>query len=958
MKIEVPTTPDLVAESDRLTIEVAAEALGNLPGPGFWTEMPGRGLVEAATRWAYPFFALRQFLPEEWSSNMPVNVVLGGHVRALTDFGGRGVTALRRALRVAPSISLTIWCEGALPSERNVRREILLLPPAKIVRKPWEKALAKGQGRPDVLLLVTSLNPGDERRFVERLGRAPADVPTLVGAPSTMHALLVRALLTQSGYTVGELHEFGSSTNEPQAFTGHVWFRVELDPANLRPLSPEDLEHWETVCSGIEEAHLTTVFRDAGHARWYGKCSNLFSDGEMIPCLFTGPADGISLRTGQYFVMNPSREPGAPTILLEDEYPVSEEVLEEARAIAAITETSGGLRLDEVRRYHALRWLADLAVEEEAVPQVEETGAGSPAAVEAVAVPPAPPDVSEPVPAPVPVRAVRPARLDRAAGTTEVLALAAVLGGEGRPVSLTQASALVLDWLSSKGFKGLAPNASDQVSTPDGEVTVETDGAKVWAVRFDDRRHMADGAIWRVEMTLLALHETCALGVRLSQLRSSAAAPDPASGVPGAVVSLSRAFGLWDGGTKLVPEVTVIRSPGLFDWLRATLLDPGRALSVVVVSCRSGETDPSLARLATRLLGLAHVVVIGPGVARQLSEVLPPRYAVYGDAIRVFRPRPGHEDNPRDHPLWTSYSGNTLSPGMANQIAEAVSAISLEHENLDERAPSFRSVRQELTESRLAALQQRTNQLASTAEEERARHEAIVHQLEKSRSDQAAQIEELRATVDGLNEEIKAIRIERDAALDEVRAVRHQLSLAWGDRSAPPVASWNSEDAADAVDAGGPAIPEDWDGLEDWIERHCGGRLVLLPSAAKACRESRFRDVPLAYRSLLLLANEYVAMRRRGPDEDDRKAAFEDARQALGLDCSPVGSAKDSHQFKAGYHKMFEGRQIQLDMHLKRRNGFDEHTLLRVYFAYCEDTQRVIVGHMPTHLVNRKTRNA
>src|SRR5690606_6615423 len=141
--------------------------------------------------------------------------------------------------------------------------------------------------------------------------------------------------------------------------------------------------------------------------------------------------------------------------------------------------------------------------------------------------------------------------------------------------------------------------------------------------------------------------------------------------------------------------------------------------------------------------GIGHVVIIGPAIARRLSDSLPDRYAVYGNAIRVYRPRPGEDDHYFDHPLWAAFSGVTLTPALANQVAEAVSAISLEHESLEERAPSFRVVRQQLTDSRLRALHKRTQTIASTADEERARHQAIVDELEKSRADQDRQSDEL-----------------------------------------------------------------------------------------------------------------------------------------------------------------------------------------------------------------------
>lgn len=937
--------PEQTTGDPAWTVFVVAQRLATQPA---LAGAPGHDLLDMATYWAPPLFALRHAAPEVWESDKPTRVVIGGYAKVLTDMGGRGLSLVARAMELPRSVSLTIWCDAALPPARNIRREFLLVPPTKVVRKRWHHALDPKQPAVDVLILMATPILSDIARFVDQLGQAPAAATTLLGVPTRLHAVLLRKRLVMAGYTVAELHEFGYDGGPPTTHEGMLWFKVSLRREDLRTLGDEERHDWDAAFRGVENG-LPDLdpSESAAFCERYGRIFRLRpGDDELV--LHTGANDGVSLKTGQYFFALDDYGADVVSVDFEDEYPFDESVLETLRDIGQGRERAGGMSGHEAAHFEVLCLLGTIRGTDELDPDIELGQQDTAALVTSIE-----PEAAAlaPMPTPALLPPARPARLNRAAGTTEVLALAAMLGGAHAPVTLEQASSRVVDWLSGKGFHGLATNTSEQVSTPDGEVTVETDEATVWAVRFDDRRQMAEGAIWRVEMTLVALPQACALGVRLSQLRSTASAPDPTSGVPAAVVSMSREFGLWDGGTRLEPAVTEIRGHVDFNWLQATLFDPGRALAMVVVSNRSGDADASLTKLASRLLGLAHVVVIGPAVARQLSELLPARYPVYGNAIRVYRPRPGHGDNPLDHPLWTSYSGLALAPALANQIAEAVSAISLEHESLDERAPPFRVVRQQLTASRLATLQQRTSRLASTVEEERARHEAIVQQLEKSRSDQAARIAELEAEVRGLQEEITALRQERDAALDDVRAIRHQASQAW---TGLP----RAEDQHEAETGSEPEIPDVWDGLEDWVEQHCAGRLVLLPSAAKACRESPFEDVPLAYRSLLLLANEYVDMRRRGPDEDGRKAAFEAARLELGLDCSPVGNAKDSHQFKADYRKTFEGRQIVLDLHLKRGKGYDERTIFRVYFAYDEESQRVIVGHMPSHLTNRKTRNA
>lgn len=947
------------------TVEHVSAAAEKLRGFEFLADAPRDLRYEEAILFGGVHSAIRHLCPDLWASTRPIRIAVGGAVVGLTALSGRLLALYGKALG-APPMAASIWSERQLPPLRNVNRQFLLLPAAKMIRKSWQHAVKPDVDAPDVLLLLVPDEPEDVLELIKGIGETPLRTRTIIGGWSSAHAVLLRALLVEYGYTVSPVHVFGTDGEHKVAFQWHCCFEVHLEPDALQSVAPATISEWllaaeDLVATEVNSWDLGALFDAIGRIR------RIVSGADTYLCMMSTPTEGLCLDTGQFFNVNPSRAPGAPAIVLEDEYPVTGALLEEGRSIDAITEGRSGMGADEVRRYRAMCWLADVQLnfELESAGDDELTDGELsqfefqpvrpvvPAGAPSLPSDSPPVEPTPPVP-PVPPKAPRPMRLSRSAGTTEVLALAGILGGVGEPVTLERASGMVIEWLGMKGFPGLFWNTSEFASTADGEVSIETDGKTAWSVRYDDRRHMAQAAFWRVEMTLLALKTTCALSVRLSQLRSSGDAPDPHSGVPSVVVKLGRELGLWDNGARLLPEARRISTAAQVEWLKSQLLDPDRGMALVVVSSKdASQVDGTVDRLAARLLGLAHVVVIGSGEAWALSEVLPDRYGVYGNAVRVYRPRPGVDDVGGDHPLWTSFSGVSLSPSLCDHLAEMASVISLEHEDLEDRAPSFREVRKQLTSSRLSVLQDRTLSLASTVDEERARHQAVVDQLSRSMAHQESQIEELQTHVRGLTEEIAALKRERDRALDETRVLqreKREASYAWRGANDQSPAEGSSAPEAD--------IPDNWDGLEDWVERNCAGRVVMLPSAIKACRESIFDDVPLAYRSLLLLANEYVDMRSRGLDDDASKHAFDEALLTLGVECSPVGTAVDSRQFKAAYRKMFEGEEIRLDMHLKRGAGFDPKGVFRVYFHYSEESQRVIVGHMPGHLTNRKTRNA
>ena len=75
----------------------------------------------------------------------------------------------------------------------------------------------------------------------------------------------------------------------------------------------------------------------------------------------------------------------------------------------------------------------------------------------------------------------------------------------------------------------------------------------------------------------------------------------------------------------------------------------------------------------------------------------------------------------------------------------------------------------------------------------------------------------------------------------------------------------------------------------------------------------------------------------------------------LGLEREPVGEALNNHRYKQSYRRLYEGKTIWLDDHLKWGGGFDPATLFRLYFHYDEASGKVIVGHLTTHLPNSLT---
>jgi hypothetical protein len=70
--------------------------------------------------------------------------------------------------------------------------------------------------------------------------------------------------------------------------------------------------------------------------------------------------------------------------------------------------------------------------------------------------------------------------------------------------------------------------------------------------------------------------------------------------------------------------------------------------------------------------------------------------------------------------------------------------------------------------------------------------------------------------------------------------------------------------------------------------------------------------------------------------------------------CGLRGSAGMSVAGAEGdsYFVNWSGRRRFLDLHITRGGGRDQRYCMRIYFFWDADSQKVVVGHLPSHLNN------
>ncbi len=941
------------------TARAYANAIQSRSDGQFTSRFTEQARLMCATIHGGPFSAISRLAPEP-SDRATLSILIADSNGWYSQAGGRWLSLYSKAMQPSQKVAITV-CANRRIEYRKTPKPILFQPPQQVLMKNWEKHLQSLDTLPDVTIIPAPNHFAGIAALAESLRTALPVRKALVSCHLHFEALIIGAVLKAHGFQTSQVIGFDCADNQPQQLQEGAWWLSVVAPSTEQFTTP--------AAEAIEELHLAyrclqsllsqakTKDRAAEFAAVLATRASVSVEHCDIRAVYILPLGGIDLETGRFFKAD---EHAKETTFVWDTLVTSPELL------AQVPAQSEQISSDE-DCLNLLIWIAKAFAEcdgrESTVSEHEETphtpveaSKSSDERAEPL-VHPAPENedleqtkrtgTQSSETAPV-ARQARP-RLSRRAGTVNVLALAARLGKAEQQTDKTFDStrARILRWLGNKGFQTTDPAANSHVESPDGEVTIESDGERIWSLRFDDRRSMSQGAIWRVEATLIKDSQP-AFGLRLIQVRSDEAAPPPvASGVPQVVSDLAKDIGLMDAGTPLLSTATHLSGESEAPKLLQLILNPERVQPVIVIA---GDIDASAERLAKRLTGVAHVVCIDAAISHQLIRRLGRERSVYGHAVRLYRPSFSAEADPYQHPVFP-LKGKQLSRWLVNDLFEEACAISLEAEDLDERVPSFQIIRQHLAEQRLHSSEvrlanlreQATNAMASK-DEQISQLQAMRIELESALTEHRAKATELGARMTELQEELRATRRERDDARAELRRNRYQFH-----------AQWNEEETPESEAANESYHPDTWDDLEEWVDVYGDNKLVLLPSAIKAARESPFKNIPLAYKPLEYLVRYYVPMRTRDKDDTAPYQASQQALAELGLELSSVGTALDDRRYKQDYRRQYEGRDIWLDQHLKAGVGFDPAALFRLYFWYDSDASKVVVGHLPSHLTNRTT---
>jgi hypothetical protein len=449
--------------------------------------------------------------------------------------------------------------------------------------------------------------------------------------------------------------------------------------------------------------------------------------------------------------------------------------------------------------------------------------------------------------------------------------------------------------------------------------------AELWALRADDPDKNVAGRIWTTEVTIGHAEDGLPrLGVRLLASTSEPQL-DIEPHAPGFLQQLVSRCGLQIGGVQLRSDAWIIASNSDVDELIELIQSPTRRRPVFVATGDERGIRPDLplidsTMLARATIGLAHTVVVPSEFTFALTDAFGKQRSVYHGGVRAYAPGFDVGANPFEHRL---FLGETLA-------------------NDENSARCVRALRQFAARESLIRLRLGHDVLTFNA----VRSAALRYEIERRTSEGASESDLLtsaRAQVQGLEDELKKSKAWEDQLAelhDEVenRAIAAEAQLR-GHAARIFVLEEKLKERGENPDIS-VVPPASWSEFVDWCDANLSGRVALTPSARNSIKKAEFKDVGMAARALLWLANDCRTRRIEGGGTLSEHPIEDGVRN------SSCGG--DTYEFD------YQGQRMVSDWHIKNGgNTRDPSRCLRIYYGWDAQAQKMVVSDMPAH---RRTR--
>lgn len=374
----------------------------------------------------------------------------------------------------------------------------------------------------------------------------------------------------------------------------------------------------------------------------------------------------------------------------------------------------------------------------------------------------------------------------------------------------------------------------------------------------------------------------------------------------------------WVGSTRISHEP--IRLYGITGGGRLVDLidDPDRTLPIVVVSQAQGFTlHPSLTqRLADELIAVALVAEIDDEASWQVTRRLGTEWSCFQGSLRLYWPKKGALNNPRQHPLWTSRR-------LLNQAPDHKAAADRIRNQLRKRLLGMTPLTvvqpPEIAKLEIAvALDKLESRFAEA--KENADNSELIKMYEGEIDSLNTDIAELKSVIKTLRTELATLRIQQ-----EWRGADGQGVL--------PDEHFAPSTVAEAVSVARKVFVQDLT-FGDSVKDSC---LELSDAAGPPDKVYQYFEV------LGWLAEA----KRKGPLG---KTMIEWLREwDVHASLESETTRKDRNAMSR--RKWHDGRGLrQFELHLKPSNVTSPDKVVRIYFDWDEATEKIVIGYVGRHL--------
>lgn len=502
---------------------------------------------------------------------------------------------------------------------------------------------------------------------------------------------------------------------------------------------------------------------------------------------------------------------------------------------------------------------------------------------------------------------------------------------------------LVLKWIQKETQHLLSPPAWRGESfeiRPQGDLqigAVGLEGDQAWIARVSWGDWEIPQRTWTTEVLLSAVGDDRVF-VRVDTIcltRGDHA--EVVAAVPSIVSDIVAHCDADVDGRKLVASPWLIETREELEKLVELMGRRGRIGDVVVMSLpRQGDGwDAALLsadELCARTLGAAHVAVITAEMSDVLSGWVGKPFSVVGRCVRIYHP--GFDPFVQSaymHPLIfplavkeyeqrnnRAYIETVITPILTNSLRRQSSELDI----VDYYSEKRREAERRLLKAR--AQSKPVDELLTLAEEEIAQLH-LERQKDKQVSDQL--LADASKENGELKEQLAWLQEEKDELERQVAALAGQVT---GRRS----------------------VPDTLDDFEDWCKTHLSD-VVIHSRALQGVKKSKLRNVSLIYRTLLVLQDMYVPLRRSSSTVTIEQV--HNTLAQLGLYLTPSISTVGAGMQGEDYYIDYGGQKHFLDWHVKNGgNTWDPTRGFRLYFCFDHSQKKVIVGWMTTHLGLRR----